>query len=269
MSATLEGIFDPNASGNPPVMGGGKNLPPSDPTGHLVSIVESSMKPTSKGTGTMLALCLRILEGPNANVEGDWNLNIQNSNQTTVRIAMQELACICHAVGELGQVQDVAVLHDRPFRVVVALQSGENGEKGYTEVTKVLRADGTKLSQPAGNASAAPAPAQAAPAQAAPAQAAPAQAAPAQAAPAQAAPSPAQPAQAAPAQAAPVTPATPGGFPVTDTVQPAQAAPAQAQAAPAMQPAEAPPAQAAQAAPAQAAPAQAAPGTEKPPWSQG
>ena len=259
MSATLEGIFDPNASGNPPVMGGGKNLPPSDPTGHLVSIVESSMKPTSKGTGTMLALCLRILEGPNANVEGDWNLNIQNSNQTTVRIAMQELACICHAVGELGQVQDVAVLHDRPFRVVVALQSGENGEKGYTEVTKVLRADGTKLSQPAGNASAAPAPAQAAPAQAAPAQAAPAQAAP----------SPAQPAQAAPAQAAPVTPATPGGFPVTDTVQPAQAAPAQAQAAPAMQPAEAPPAQAAQAAPAQAAPAQAAPGTEKPPWSQG
>ena len=249
MSATLEGIFDPNASGNPPVMGGGKNLPPSDPTGHLVSIVESSMKPTSKGTGTMLALCLRILEGPNANVEGDWNLNIQNSNQTTVRIAMQELACICHAVGELGQVQDVGVLHDRPFRVVVALQSGENGEKGYTEVTKVLRADGTKLSQPAGNASAAPAPAQAAPAQAAP--------------------SPAQPAQAAPAQAAPVTPATPGGFPVTDTVQPAQAAPAQAQAAPAMQPAEAPPAQAAQAAPAQAAPAQAAPGTEKPPWSQG
>ena len=235
MSATLEGIFDPNASGNPPVMGGGKNLPPSDPTGHLVSIVESSMKPTSKGTGTMLVLSLRILEGPNANVEGDWNLNIQNSNQTTVRIAMQELACVCHAVGELGQVQDVGVLHDRPFRVVVTLQSGENGEKGYTEVTKVLRADGTKLSQPAGNASAAPAPAQPAPAQAAPAQAAPA------------------PAQ---AQTAPVTPATPGGFPVTDTVQPAQAAPAPAQAAPAMQPAEAPPAQAA---PAHPAPAQAAP----------
>lgn len=258
MSATLEGIFDPNASGNPPVMGGGKNLPPSDPTGHLVSIVESSMKPTSKGTGTMLALCLRILEGPNANVEGDWNLNIQNSNQTTVRIAMQELACICHAVGELGQVQDVGILHDRPFRVVVALQSGENGEKGYTEVTKVLRADGTKLSQPAGNASAAPAPAQPAQAQAPPA--------PAQA---QAAP--------APAQATPVTPATPGGFPVTDTVQPAQAAPAQAQAAPAMQPAEtapapAPAAQAAPApAPAQAAPvqAQADPSQEKPPWSQG
>ena len=259
MSATLEGIFDPNASGNPPVMGGGKNLPPSDPTGHLVSIVESSMKPTSKGTGTMLALCLRILEGPNANVEGDWNLNIQNSNQTTVRIAMQELACICHAVGELGQVQDVGVLHDRPFRVVVALQSGENGEKGYTEVTKVLRADGTKLSQPAGNGAAAPAPAPAQPAQPAPAQVSPAQAPPAQAA-----------AQAAPAQAAPVTPATPGGFPVTDTVQPAQAAPAPAQAAPAMQPAEAPPAQAAPA-PAQAAPiqAQADPSQEKPPWSQG
>ena len=248
MSATLEGIFDPNASGNPPVMGGGKNLPPSDPTGHLVSIVESSMKPTSKGTGTMLVLCLRILEGPNANVEGDWNLNIQNSNQTTVRIAMQELACICHAVGELGQIQDVGLLHDRPFRVVVVLQSGENGEKGYTEVTKVLRADGTKLSQPAGNATAAPAP--------------------------------------APTQAAPVTPATPGGFPVTDTVQPAEAPPAQAQAAPAMQPAEAPPAQAAQSAPAQAQPAQAAPtqaapaptqaaptqaspAAEKPPWSQG
>ena len=235
MSATLEGIFDPNASDNPPVMGGGKNLPPSDPTGHLVSIVESSMKPTSKGTGTMLVLCLRILEGPNANAEGDWNLNIQNSSQTAVRIAMQQLSCICHAVGELGKVQDVGVLHDRPFRVVVVLQSGENGEKGYTEVTKVLRADGTKLSQPAGNASAAPAPAQPAPA----------------------------PAQPAPAQAAPA-PATPGGFPVTDAVQPAQAAPAQAQAAPAMQPAEAPPAQAAQ-----AAPAQAAPGTEKPPWSEG
>jgi hypothetical protein len=156
--ADLPGVFDPNSI--PPVMGGGNALPPSDKGGHLVVITESEMRQTSNGTGTMLALTLTIQDGPHRGVEGDWNLNLGHAKATVVRIAQQELSCICHAVGHVGALQNIGVLHNKPFRVVVALQSGEGAEKGYTNVTKVLRADGSKLTdKPGSGGGAAPPPA--------------------------------------------------------------------------------------------------------------
>lgn len=149
MSAQLEGVFDPSQYA--PTMGGGQSLPVSDKKGHLVVITESEMKPTSSGSGTMLALTLHIQDGHHLGTEGNWNLNLGNPNATTVRIAQQELACICHAVGHVGALQNTEVLHNKPFRIVVGQQK-KNPE--YTEVNNVLRADGSKLTDPPGSATA-------------------------------------------------------------------------------------------------------------------
>lgn len=148
MGTNLEGVFDPTQF--QPTMGGGQALPISDAKGHLVIIVESEMKATANGAGQMLALTCRIQDGPHAGQEGNWNLNLGNANATTVRIAQQELACICHAVGHLAPMNNTEVLHNKPFRLVVAAQKGEGADKGYTNVVKVLRADGSKLTDPAG-----------------------------------------------------------------------------------------------------------------------
>ena len=249
MSADLEYVFNPEDHN--PTMGGGQSLPVSGPDGWLVTIIESDMKQTQDGTSMMLALLCKIVEGPQAGVEGYWNLNLGHANPVTVRIAQQALSCICHAVGHLGPIQNTEPLHNKPFRVVVAAQidkaTGLPDERGYVDIKKVLRADGSKLSDPAGSAGAAPAPAPApALAQTAPAPA-PAQAT-AQAAPAPAQPAitnevplptapaapPAAPAQTTPAPAAPVTPpnqaaswpAEAAPAPAAPTAPPAQAAPA-------------------------------------------
>jgi len=152
MGATLEGVFDP--TGFSPTMGGGQSLPISDKKGHLVKIVESEMKQNNQNTGTMLQLTMQILEGPHTGVEGNWNLNIGNANVVAVRIAQQELACICVAVGYMQALQNTEVLHNKPFRVVVS-QQPKNPE--YTQVTNVLRADGSKLTDPPGSGQPGPA----------------------------------------------------------------------------------------------------------------
>lgn len=166
--ANLEGIFDPNQFA--PTMGGGQGLPISDKNGHLVVITGSEMKPVESGNGTKLVLTLAIQDGPHAGSEGNWNLNIGNANVVAVKIAQQELACICHAVGYLQALQNTSVLHGKPFRVVVAQQK-KNPE--YTEVVEVRRADGSKTTDPPGGAVAGPAPVTGPPPQMAQAVAAP------------------------------------------------------------------------------------------------
>jgi len=243
-SADLEGVFQPSETA--PTMGGGQSLPVSPDNGHGVVIVSSEMKQTQAGTGTMLALTLKITDGPSVGIEGNWNLNLGNPNPTTVRIAQNELDCICHAVGHLGPLSNTEPLHNKPFRVVVKAQidkeTGQPDERGYVNITKVLRADGSKLSDPPGGAAPAPAPAPA-PAAVAQTQAAPAPVATAPApAPVATPPAPAP----APTAAAPPAAPTPGW-----PAQPAAAVP----------PAAAPPA----AAPPAVPPAAVAPGQQ--PWN--
>lgn len=236
-SADLEGVFQPSET--PPSMGGGQSLPVSPKGGHGVVIVSSEMKQTREGTGTMLALTLKITDGPSVGVEGIWNLNLGNPNPTTVRIAQNELDCICHAVGHLGPLSNTEPLHNKPFRVVVKPQidkaTGQPDERGYVNIDKVLRANGSKLSDPAGGvaapaavvppvAAAPPAAAQpaittavappapvASPPFAAPPAAAPQPGWPAQ--PAAAAPPAAVPPVAPPAAPAPAAAVAPGGQP--------------------------------------------------------
>jgi hypothetical protein len=148
MSCELEGIFDPSQVA--PTMGGSQNLPVSTNEGHPVVITGADWKQTQSGAGEMLQLQLEVIDGIHRGNTGTWNLNLKNANMTAVRIAIQELSCICHAVGHLSPLKAVDVLFNKPFRVVVGLQKGaEAAEKGYTEIKQVLRIDGSKLNKPA------------------------------------------------------------------------------------------------------------------------
>lgn len=93
-------------------------LPEGD---YVVAVTESEIKPTKAGTGKYLSLKLSVLEGTGTGRTLFVNLNLENPNDTAVKIARAELGAICKAVG-LGTVRDSSELHDLPFAVRVALK---------------------------------------------------------------------------------------------------------------------------------------------------
>lgn len=142
-----------------PSQGGGGGLPVSDDKGHLVVIIGDSTKPTRANDGWRLLLRLKVVDGPSAGAEGDYGLNLGNPSAEATRIAHAELSAIMHCIGILRINQSFAELYNRPFRVVVKPQTNE---PRYTEVTKVLDANGNPPKaggpQTAGGAPAAPQP---------------------------------------------------------------------------------------------------------------
>ena len=101
---------------------------------HIVTIIESDMKPTKNGDGYYLQLDLEIVEGPLAGATGAYRLNLYNSSEKAVAIAQRQLSAICHAI-QVFQIEDSEELHGFPFMVEVAQQKDD--EK-YTEVKRVF-----------------------------------------------------------------------------------------------------------------------------------
>lgn len=125
---------------------------------HPVVIVESEIKTTKAGDGGMLALTLRVMQGPNEGTTGTWNLNIYNPNEQAKQIANRQLSAICHVIG-VYQIQDSSQLHGHPFIIEVAPQKKE---PQYTEVVKVYDMQGNEPGK-SGQQAAQTAPQQAAP----------------------------------------------------------------------------------------------------------
>ena len=199
----------------------------------------SEMKPTSDGTGGMLACEFTILSGEHAGRKQFVRLNLFNKNPVAVEIAYRTLSAICHAVGVI-QVQDSQQLHGKPLQLKVALRPAGPGSDGKhyeasNEIKGYKAIDGAGV--PVAGAPAAT-PAWAAPA----APAAPAAWTPPQAPAAPAVPQwapPAAPAAHAPVSAPPAAPPAPAAPP--PWTPPAAAAPAAPAAPAAAAPAVAPP----------------------------
>lgn len=87
-------------------------------------ISASSIKSTKAGTGEYLELTFDII-GDNYTGRKVWTrLNLENPNETTVRIAKQDLAKICKAV-KLSHVEDSMELHGKPMQIKVQYKEGE------------------------------------------------------------------------------------------------------------------------------------------------
>ena len=109
------------------------------PAGKYAAIItESEVKPTKSGGGSYLQFTFQIIEGESKGRFLWARLNLDNQNQTAVKIARAELSAICRAVGVL-QPKDSVELHNLPLVIGVKCKkrpdTGEiqNEIKGYAQ----------------------------------------------------------------------------------------------------------------------------------------
>ena len=103
---------------------------------YLAAITASEMKDTKAGNGRFLELTFEIIEGEYKGRNLWARLNLDNPNETAVKIAKAELSAICRAVGVMTP-KDSQELHNLPLVITVKLKkrddTGEmtNEIKGY------------------------------------------------------------------------------------------------------------------------------------------
>lgn len=103
---------------------------------YLAVITESEVKPNKSGTGSYLQFTFQVIEGEYKNRFLWARLNLDNPNETAVKIARAELSAICRAVGVMAP-NDSVELHNLPLVIAVKCKkrpdTGEivNEIKGY------------------------------------------------------------------------------------------------------------------------------------------
>jgi len=104
------------------------------PNGDYLCIISSSeMKPTKAGDGAYLELELEVIEGPCKGRKLWDRLNLNNANETAVKIAKGTLSAICRAIGVL-QPTDSCELHDIPLMVKVVCKKRSDTDELTNEV---------------------------------------------------------------------------------------------------------------------------------------
>jgi len=116
---------------------------------YLCIITASGFKPTKSGEGSYLELELDVLNGPYQGRKLWDRLNLDNSNETTVKIARAALSAICRATGVM-QPNDSCELHDIPIVVKVSLSKRKDTDELQNVVKAYRKRDGAA---PAGAAS--------------------------------------------------------------------------------------------------------------------
>lgn len=108
---------------------------------YLCIITASEMKPTKAGDGAYLELEMQVLEGQYQGRKLWDRLNLNNANDTTVKIAKGTLSAICRAVGVL-QPKDSCELHDLPVLVKVACKKRDDTDELTNVVKSYKKRDG-------------------------------------------------------------------------------------------------------------------------------
>lgn len=139
-------------------------LGPSDaiPAGKYTAvIVESSQKENKKGTGSYLQLKFEIVEGEFKGKHLFARLNVDNPNETAVRIARAELSSICRAAG-VEVIGDTEELHNLPLVIQVRTKKRNDSDeidneiKGYGPVASAPSQPSTSYQPPQGATGEAP-----------------------------------------------------------------------------------------------------------------
>lgn len=104
----------------------------------------------------LLQLTLKIVEGDHKGRLLWTRLNIRNANEVAQRIAEEELAAICDAVGHPRKVVDSVTLHGKPMRVKVDVEPAKDGQPARN-IVKGYEPLGAKTAPVAASPDAAPA----------------------------------------------------------------------------------------------------------------
>ena len=106
------------------------------PAGKYAAVITNSeMKPTKSNNGSFLELEFEVIEGEFKGRKVWGRLNLDNPNQTAVKIARSELSSICRAVN-VPVPKDSSELHNIPLVILVRQKTGpdevvRNEIKGY------------------------------------------------------------------------------------------------------------------------------------------
>lgn len=96
-----------------------------------VVCMDAEWKDTKARTGKMLVLTFEVLDGPKKGRKVISRLNLQNPNETAVKIAQSELSSICRAIGVLKPTNEYDLIN-RPLQVSVYVDDdGYNGIGNY------------------------------------------------------------------------------------------------------------------------------------------
>jgi hypothetical protein len=115
---------------------------------YLCVITASEEKPTKAGTGSYLQLEFDVVEGPYKGRKLWERLNLNNPNETTVKIARASLSAICRSINVM-EPQDSCEMHDLPLLVKVRTEKRSDTDelsnviKGYRSRTATQPVPGT------------------------------------------------------------------------------------------------------------------------------
>ena len=102
-----------------------------------VMIVKSATKATKSGNGSYLELEMHVISGDHTGRRHWERLNLDNPTLKTVKIAEEQLARLCMALG-LDHVNDSEELHDKPFVVEFAIDKKDDTKNviwGYRAIS--------------------------------------------------------------------------------------------------------------------------------------
>lgn len=124
---------------------------------YIAQIEESEIKPTKSGTGQMLKLKWRILDGQYRNRVLFGQINVVNQSQKAEQIGQRQLSALCHSAGVLS-LQDTMQLHGKPIKIKVKIRTDESGKyDDQNEISGYESAGSGVVSQPIPAASPQPA----------------------------------------------------------------------------------------------------------------
>ena len=101
---------------------------------YLAMIVESDMEPTKANDGSFLKLTFQILEGEFKGRQLWARLNLNNRNETAVKIANAELSAICRAVEKMTP-KDSVELHNLPLVIKVRCKKRKDTDEIVNEIS--------------------------------------------------------------------------------------------------------------------------------------
>ena len=104
------------------------------PNGNYVALItDSEIKTTKRGDGRYLQLVWEITKGEHKGRMIWDRLNVENPNPTAVKIAQQDLAAICTAMGK-GGIDDSDELHYKEITIAVQVSPASNGHDASNEI---------------------------------------------------------------------------------------------------------------------------------------
>ena len=107
---------------------------------YLAIITESEMKPTKNNKGSFLQLTFEIMDGEYKGRKLWARLNLNNPNETAVKIARAELSAVCRAVNVM-EPKDSCELHNLPLCITVKCKKRSDTDDLANEIAKYERKD--------------------------------------------------------------------------------------------------------------------------------